>query len=251
MPVLEIADLAVRYGGIVAVRNVSLSVEPGEIFVLLGANGAGKSSTLRGITGLVKRSGSIRWDGQDISKWRSNRIARSGMVLVPEGRRIFSPLTVEENLLLGAYTQKSKEWQRTCIERVFTMFPILADRRKGRAGLLSGGEQQMLAFGRALMANPRMILMDEPSMGLAPAVVDFVMGSVAAIAESGIAVLMVEQNAAVALDVAHRAAVLERGEVSLRGSAAELREDPGVLRAFLGDKADRVDLTKQAIDEPA
>ena len=251
MPALEVSGLAVRYGGIVAVRKVDLAVEPGEIFVLLGANGAGKSSTLRGITGLVRRSGTIRWDGRDISKWRSNRIARSGLVLVPEGRRIFSPLTVEENLLLGAYTQRSKEWQRTCIERVFTMFPILAERRKGSAGLLSGGEQQMLAFGRALMANPRMVLMDEPSMGLAPAVVDFVMASVSEIAASGIGVLMVEQNASVALAVGHRAAVLERGEVSLRGSAAELREDPGVLKAFLGERADRIDITAPAVDEPA
>lgn len=237
MPSLDVANLSVRYGGITAVTRVDLSVAVGEIVVLLGANGAGKSSTLRAISGLVRHGGSVTWDGHDISRWKPHRIAHSGLVLVPEGRRVFSPLSVEENLLVGSYMQRSRDWRKTCLNRVYEMFPVLGERRKSQAGLLSGGEQQMLAFGRALMANPKLILMDEPSMGLAPAIVDFVMSSVATIADSGIGILMVEQNAAVALEVAHRAAVLERGIVGVRGTADEMRADPGVLKAFLGEKA--------------
>jgi branched-chain amino acid transport system ATP-binding protein len=239
MPTLELSGLTVNYGQVRAVQGVDLAVESSEIFVLLGANGAGKSSLLRAVSGVIKRQGSVTWDGHDISRSPSHRIARSGLALVPEGRRIFSPLTVEENLKLGAYFQKASA-QRESLERTYAMFPILGERRRGTAGLLSGGEQQMLAFGRALMAEPKMILMDEPSMGLAPAIVDVVMAKVSEIAASGIGVLMVEQNASVALAIGSQAAVLERGQITLRGTAAELRHHPEVLRAFLGEKAGKI-----------
>jgi branched-chain amino acid transport system ATP-binding protein len=238
MPTLELKGLTVDYGQVRAVRGIDLAVESREIFVLLGANGAGKSSTLRAVTGLIKSRGTVTWDGHDISAKPAHRIAQLGLVLVPEGRRIFSPLTVEENLKLGAYSVKGKS-QREGLDRTYSMFPILGERRHGPAGLLSGGEQQMLAFGRALMADPEMILMDEPSMGLAPALVDVVMNKAAEIAASGIGVLMVEQNAAVALRIAQRAAVLDRGQITLRGSAEELQHHEEVLRAFLGAKARR------------
>jgi branched-chain amino acid transport system ATP-binding protein len=237
VPTLEITELSVRYGGIQAVRNVSLTVDSAETVVLLGANGAGKSSSLRAIAGLVRSTGTIRWKDTDISRWPAHRRARSGLVLVPEGRRVFSPLSVEDNLLLGAYTQRSRQRQRATMAEVYEMFPNLAHRRTANAGLLSGGEQQMLAFGRAMMADPAMILMDEPSMGLAPIMVDMVMDAVGAIARRGIGVLMVEQNAVAALDIAGRAAVLDRGKIVAEAPAAELREDPAVLRAFLGSQA--------------
>lgn len=238
MSTLVLSNVSVRYGGIVAVRNVDLEVGGNEILAVLGANGAGKSSLLKGIVGLAALgSGTVKWANDDITGLAPFRIARRGIVLVPEGRRIFAPLTVEENLLLGAYTQRSKSWQKTRISQVYSMFPVLAERRRGSAGLLSGGEQQMLAFGRALMANPQLILMDEPSMGLAPTIIDFIMESVAAIAKAGIGVLIVEQNAAAALEIAHRAVVLDRGEVVLRGNAMEVRSHPLVLQAFLGKEA--------------
>jgi branched-chain amino acid transport system ATP-binding protein len=221
-----------------AVRGIDLSVSDGEIFVLLGANGAGKSSTLRALAGVIGRRGRVQWDGRNLSRARSFQVARSGLTLVPEGRRIFSPLTVEENLRLGGYARGGRRWMDEELERVYTMFPILKERRSGKAGLLSGGEQQMLAFGRALMSSPRLIMMDEPSTGLAPAIVDVVMDKVREIASTGIAVLMVEQNAAVALAIADRAAVLERGLITAQGTADEMRHNPAVLRAFLGDKAE-------------
>jgi branched-chain amino acid transport system ATP-binding protein len=239
MRTLEVSGLTVNYDQVRAVRGIDLTVEQGEIFVLLGANGAGKSSTLRAVSGLLKRRGRITWDGRDLSRAPAHRIARSGLILVPEGRRIFSPLTVEENLLLGAYPRHGKSHLRDGLDRAYSMFPILGQRRRGKAGLLSGGEQQMLAFGRALMADPQLIMMDEPSMGLAPAVVDVVMDKVKEIAADGIGVLMVEQNAAVALSIAHRGAVLERGQIMTRGTGAELLDDPAVLKAFLGEKARR------------
>ena len=237
MPVLEVSGLTVSYGQVRAVSGIDLTVADGEIVVLLGANGAGKSSTLRAIAGVIRRGGHVSWRNQDIGHWPSYRIARSGLVLVPEGRKIFSALTVEENLQLGAYAQRHKARVHEGLERTYAMFPILRERRRGTAGLLSGGEQQMLAFGRALMAEPTLMLMDEPSMGLSPAVVDVVMEKVREIAARGIGILMVEQNAAVALAIAHRGAVLDRGRVVTRGSADELAGDPTVLRAFLGDKA--------------
>ena len=238
MALLEVRGLEVRYGGVTAVRGVDLTVEEGRVEVVLGSNGAGKTSSLRSISGLQRQSaGSIQWDGRDISKWPAYRVARVGLVLVPEGRRVFAPLTVEQNLLLGAYTNRDKQRRQDVLERVYDLFPVLVERKSGRAGLLSGGEQQMLAFGRAMMAEPKVILADEPSMGLSPAMVDVVMGSIAQIAETGIGVLMVEQNANAALEVADSAVVIERGQIVLRGSAAEVRSHPDVVRAFLGESA--------------
>jgi branched-chain amino acid transport system ATP-binding protein len=238
MALLEVTDLHVRYGGAVAVRGVDLHVDQGEVSVVLGANGAGKTSSLRAVCGQLRQSaGKVRWDGSDISSWPSYRVARAGLVLVPEGRKVFAPLSVEENLLLGAYTNRSKRRRQELMDQVLAMFPGLADRRRQLAGLLSGGEQQMLAFGRAMMAEPRVILMDEPSMGLAPVMVDVVMSSIGEIAETGIGVLMVEQNAMAALDVGSRAVVLERGEIVLAGTAEEMKTHPDVVRAFLGEKA--------------
>ena len=238
MSSLVLSNVSVSYGGIVAVRNVDLEVGDNEVLAVLGANGAGKSSLLKGIVGLAKlSSGAIMWANEDITGAASFQIARRGMVLVPEGRRVFAPLTVEENLLLGAYTQPSRAWQKKRIGHVYEMFPVLAERRAKSAGLLSGGEQQMLAFGRALMAKPKLILMDEPSMGLAPVIIDSIMESVSAIAKEGIGVLMVEQNATAAFEVAHRVVILDRGEVVLRGSVEEVRSHPLVLQAFLGKAA--------------
>jgi branched-chain amino acid transport system ATP-binding protein len=235
---LEIVGLHVRYGGVAAVRGIDFSADAGEVSVVLGPNGAGKSSSLRAVTGLVKASGgTVALSGNDISRWAPHRIARAGLTLVPEGRRVFAPLTVEENLLIGGYTNRSAKRRKEILDRAYEMFPVLHERRAGSAGLLSGGEQQMLAFGRALMADPKVILMDEPSMGLSPAMVDFVMGAVAEIAATGIGVLMVEQNAAAALEVATRGVVLERGEIILTGTASELRSHPDVVKAFLGASA--------------
>ncbi|MGI5242256.1 ABC transporter ATP-binding protein [Dactylosporangium sp. CA-139066] len=238
MPFLEVQELGVHYGGIMAVRRVDLAVEEGQVFVVLGPNGAGKTSTVRAISGLIRGSaGRVVFNGKDISRAPSHRIARAGLVMVPEGRRIFAPLSVEENLLIGGYANKDARNRESTLASCFEMFPVLRERRNERAGLLSGGEQQMLAFGRALMADPKMILMDEPSMGLSPAMVDQIMASVAAIAARGIAILMVEQNAAAALPVATDAVVLERGEIVLRGSARELASHPDVVTAFLGESA--------------
>jgi len=220
MPLLEVHDLHVRYGGVIAVRGIDLSVDEGRVEVVLGANGAGKTSTLRAICGQLRQSqGHVRWADSDISTWPSFKVARAGLVLVPEGRRVFAPLSVYENLLLGGYTNKSKARRAELLESVFTMFPILGERRKQPAGLLSGGEQQMLAFGRAMMAEPKVMLMDEPSMGLSPAMVERIMDAIGDIAKTGIGILMVEQNAMAALEVAESAIVLERGHIVLSGTA--------------------------------
>lgn len=244
MPQLEIRGLAVAYGPVEAVRSLDVSVTSGEITVLLGANGAGKSSALGAIAGaLPKVAGTVTLDGTELGAAPSYRVARAGVVLVPEGRRIFAPLTVEENLQLGAYTNRSKR-QKEQLEHVYELFPILRERRHGRGGLLSGGEQQMLAFGRAIMADPRIILMDEPSMGLSPVMVDTIMAAIARIAADGIGVLMAEQNAVAALEIAHRVLVLTRGEVLLAGSPAEVERHPDVIRAFLGD------LATEVVEEP-
>lgn len=238
MPLLEIHDLHVRYGGVVAVRGIDLSVDAGRIEVVLGANGAGKTSTLRSICGQLRQSaGRILWDGVDISNWPSFKVARSGLVMVPEGRRVFAPLSVHENLMLGGYSNKSKVRRQELYDQCCTMFPILGERLKQPAGLLSGGEQQMLAFARAMMSEPKVILMDEPSMGLSPVMVDVIMDAIGEIARTGIGILMVEQNAMAALDVAQSAVVLERGHVVLEGSADEVRTHPDVVKAFLGEKA--------------
>jgi len=238
MPILEVTGLHVRYGGVVAVRGIDLSLDLGRIEVILGANGAGKTSSLRAISGQLRQeAGQIIWDGTDISRWPSYKVARAGLVLVPEGRKVFAPLSVHENLLLGGYVKHSESQREQLLKKVLELFPILGQRSRQPAGLLSGGEQQMLALGRAMMSAPRVILMDEPSMGLAPVVVDAVMDAIADISSTGIGVLMVEQNAMAALRVARSAVVMERGHLTLTGSATEMRRHPDVVKAFLGDRA--------------
>ena len=234
---LQISDLHVRYVTAEAVRGVDLAATPGRVTLVLGANGAGKTSTLRAAAGLVRvHAGRVLLDGKDITGRAPHKVVRSGMVLVPEGRRVFAPLTVEENLVLGGYTA-SRERSRELLERVYEMFPILRERRGGAAGLLSGGEQQMLAFGRALMSSPRVILLDEPSMGLAPTMVESVLGAVRDMADSGIAVLLVEQNADMGLEIADDVVAMARGEVVFTGPADQARSNASVLRAFLGEAA--------------
>lgn len=234
---LEVTDLHVSYGAVNAVRGVSLSARPGRITLVLGANGAGKTTTLRAICGLLPaKSGSVRLGDREILGMAPHKIVRQGLVMVPEGRKIFAPLTVEENLRVGGYTAPRSAADKT-IAQVYEQFPILSERRSMPAGLLSGGEQQMLAFGRALMSQPRVILMDEPSMGLAPGMVDNVLSSVRAIADSGIAVLMVEQNADAGLEVADDVIVVSRGEVVYQGSASDAQSNTAVVHAFLGDAA--------------
>lgn len=223
-----------HYGRVRAVDGVDLVARAGHVHVLLGSNGAGKSSTMLASCGGVRPAGGrVLLDGADITGRPAWRVVRAGMVLVPEGRRIVAPLTVEENLLLGGYPNRSAARRSQTLAEVYEMFPVLATRRTAPGGLLSGGEQQMLAFGRALMADPRVVLLDEPSMGLAPIMVDTVMAAVRAIADRGIAVAMVEQNAT-ALEIADEASVLDRGRVVLTGRAAELAGDPRLERAFLG-----------------
>jgi len=232
---LEVRDLAVRYGNIEALREVSFSVEEGEIFSLIGANGAGKSSTLLALSGLVRVStGSVLFQGEDITGWRSDRIVRSGLVQVPEGRSILAPLSVEENLELGAWIRRDGPGIRTDLAKIYTLFPRLADRRRQAAGTLSGGEQQMLAIGRALMSRPRLLLLDEPSMGLAPLLINAVFEIIQAVNREGTTVLLVEQNARKALKVSRNASVLEHGQIVRTGRSSELLDDPAVARAFLG-----------------
>jgi branched-chain amino acid transport system ATP-binding protein len=235
--VLTIDDLHVRYATAEAVRGVSVTAEPGRVTLVLGANGAGKTSTLRATAGLVPvHAGTVTLDGRDVTGRAPHKLVRDGLVLVPEGRRVFAPLTVEENLVLGGYTAGRDE-ARAVMERVYAMFPILWERRGGPAGLLSGGEQQMLAFGRALMSSPRVMLLDEPSMGLAPTMVESVLGAVREIADSGIAVLLVEQNAEGGMEVADEVVAMARGEVVFTGPVAQARSNASVLRAFLGEAA--------------
>jgi branched-chain amino acid transport system ATP-binding protein len=235
--VLQISDLHVRYATAEAVRGVSVSAAPGRVTLVLGANGAGKSSTLRTAAGLVKaHAGTVHLDGRDVTGLAPHRIVRSGMVLVPEGRRVFAPLTVEENLVLGGYTA-TREKSNEVLAQVYELFPILRERRDGPAGLLSGGEQQMLAFGRALMSSPRAIMLDEPSMGLAPTMVESVLGAVRGMADSGIAVLLVEQNADMGLEIADDVVAMARGEAVFSGPAEQARSNASVLRAFLGEAA--------------
>jgi branched-chain amino acid transport system ATP-binding protein len=234
---LEIDDLHVHYGKVAAVRGISLSVKPGRVTLVLGANGAGKTTTLRAIAGLHKpHSGEVTLDGQRITGLPAYGVVQKGLALVPEGRKVFAPLTVLENLRLGGYTAP-RDKEAPTLRQVFDLFPILDARRGGAAGLLSGGEQQMLAFGRALMSQPRVMLMDEPSMGLAPTMVDTMLHSVRTIADSGIGVLMVEQNAEAGLEVADDVVVVARGEVVFSGSAEVARSHSSVVLAFLGEAA--------------
>ncbi|GIH77058.1 ABC transporter ATP-binding protein [Planobispora longispora] len=232
---LEIRGLDVHYGGVHALRGLSLTVAAGEVVALLGNNGAGKTTTLSAVSGLLRPSGgAILFEGADITRDPPHRITARGLVHVPEGRRVFSALTVQENLQLGGYLVRDQAEVRRRIERVYDLLPRLAERRRQRGGTLSGGEQQMLAIGRALVTGPRLLLLDEPSMGLAPLVVASVMELVAGINAEGTSVLLVEQNAVAALRVAHRGYVIENGTCVLGGPAAELREDSRVVEAYLG-----------------
>jgi len=234
---LVVSDLHVQYGKVSAVTNIGLTVEPGRITLVLGANGAGKSTTLRTIAGLVEpMSGTIVLDDVSLVGLKAHKVVRRGISLVPEGRQVFASLSVAENLRIGGYTS-TREKREKNTELAYELFPILRERKDGPAGLLSGGEQQMLAFGRGLMSDPKYIMMDEPSMGLAPAVVDTVMASVREIADRGLGVLMVEQNAEAGLRVADDVVVVNRGESVYSGSAEEARSHSSVVLAFLGEAA--------------
>jgi len=238
-PLLELRGLEVAYGGIRAVRGIDLRVDAGELVCLIGANGAGKSTTLRAICGLVPLAGGdIVYDGQSINGRKSFELVRRGLVMVPEGRGIFGQLTIEENLAMGAYARRDAAQVRQDTERVFTLFPRLAERRRQAAGTLSGGEQQMVAMGRAMIARPRLLLLDEPSMGLAPLMVEKVFEVVRAIAAEGVTILLIEQNARLALEHSHRGYVMESGELTLSGPARELLTDPKVRAAYLGEIED-------------
>jgi branched-chain amino acid transport system ATP-binding protein len=236
MPLLEVENLHVYYGAIHAIKGVTLEVDEGKIVTLIGANGAGKSTTLNTISGLLRpREGGVRLGGEDLTAVPPHKIVLKGVVQVPEGRRIFGRLTVEENLEMGAFTRTDKEGIRDGRERVFSLFPRLKERRNQVAGTLSGGEQQMLAIGRALMARPRLLLMDEPSMGLAPILVEQIFDAIRGINRQGTTILLVEQNAFMALDVAHRGYVLQTGTIVLSGPASELAANQEVKRAYLGE----------------
>jgi branched-chain amino acid transport system ATP-binding protein len=231
---LKVTSLNVFYGSIHAIQDLSFVVGKGEIVSLIGSNGSGKTSTLHAISGVVPKKGTIEYAGTDISAVAPDRIVKAGLVQVPEGRRIFSNLTVRENLDMGAYTDKKRSRIEDNLERVFKSFPRLKERRHQVAGTLSGGEQQMLAIGRALMANPNLLLIDEPSMGLAPVLVDEIFSIIGEINRAGTTVLLVEQNAYKALSIADRAYVLETGRIGLSGTAKELMEDERVKKAYLG-----------------
>jgi branched-chain amino acid transport system ATP-binding protein len=232
---LEVKDLQVHYGGIQAVRGFSFMVEEGRIVALIGANGAGKSSTLHALSGLVRASGgSARFRGEELIGRRTDRIVRAGLVQVPEGRAILGPLSVQENLELGAWTRRGDPSIRADLERVYGLFPSLAARRRQAAGSLSGGEQQMLAIGRALMSGPRLLLLDEPSMGLAPLLVASLFAIIEAINRSGTSILLVEQNARQALRISHHALVLSHGRLFREGPSASLLADRDIIEAFLG-----------------
>ena len=233
---LSVKNINVYYGSIHAIKDVSFHVDEGEIVTLIGANGAGKTTTMHAISGLLKlASGEITYDGNLISKMEAHKIVRLGLAQVPEGRRVFSGLTVQQNLSMGAYTRHDgKDAIQSDYDMVFDLLPRLKERRNQPAGTLSGGEQQMLATGRALMTNPRIVLMDEPSMGLSPLLVKEIFAMIQELHESGITILLVEQNAKMTLAVSDRAYVLETGTISMEGAAADLAEDDRVRKAYLG-----------------
>ncbi|HET9340755.1 MAG TPA: ABC transporter ATP-binding protein [Casimicrobiaceae bacterium] len=234
-PLLALERLQVAYGGIQAVKGIDLVVGRGELVCLIGANGAGKTTTLKGVTGLQPVSGgTVRYDGEDVTGARAFELVRKGLAMVPEGRGVFGALTIEENLAMGAYVRTDRVAIRADVERVFTLFPRLKERRRQTAGTLSGGEQQMLAMGRAMMSRPRMLLLDEPSMGLAPLMVQKVFETVLAVSGEGVTILLIEQNAKLALEVSHRGYVMESGEITLAGEAKSLLHDPKVRAAYLG-----------------
>lgn len=232
---LEVKDLYVNYGAVEAIKGISFTVQPGEIVTLIGANGAGKTTTLHTISGLVKaKSGSITYNGTDLQKIDPSKIISLGIAHVPEGRHVFPEMTVEENLQMGAFISKNKEETAAAMQDVYEKFPRLRERRRQLAGTLSGGEQQMVAVGRALMGKPSIILMDEPSMGLSPLLVKEVFAIIKEIHAAGITVLLNEQNAKMALSIADRACVLETGTISISGDAQELLKDERVKKAYLG-----------------
>jgi branched-chain amino acid transport system ATP-binding protein len=236
MPMLEVEKINTYYGQIHALRDVSITVEKGEIVTIIGANGAGKSTMLKTVSGLLKpRSGAIRLEGEELAHLRAHEIVAKGVIQVPEGRRIFGQLTVIENLDMGAFTSPDKQKNQDNIERVFQMFPRLKERSKQVSGTLSGGEQQMLAMGRALMANPRVLLLDEPSMGLAPVLVDGIFDTIRQLHAAGTTILLVEQNARMALQVAGRGYVLQSGAIIFSDSAASLAGNEMVRKAYLGE----------------
>jgi branched-chain amino acid transport system ATP-binding protein len=237
-PLLELKALQVAYGGIQAVKGIDLMVAEGELVCLIGANGAGKTTTLKGITGLQPiKSGKIHYAGEDITSKPAFQLVRKGLSMVPEGRGVFGALTIEENLAMGAYVRDDHAAIRQDVERVFELFPRLKERRKQTAGTLSGGEQQMLAMGRAMMSRPKLLLLDEPSMGLAPLMVQKVFETVLAISREGVTILLIEQNAKLALEVSGRGYVMESGEITLQGEAKQLLSDPKVRAAYLGEAA--------------
>ena len=234
MSLLSVEDLHVFYGSIHAIKGISFQVEEGEIVTLIGANGAGKSTTLNTVSGLLKpRSGSVTFEGQNIIGVPAHKIVSHGLALCPEGRRVFLQMTVQENLEMGGYTRPTNEIEAS-LEDVYNRFPRLKERYKQTAGTLSGGEQQMLAMGRALMSKPKLLMLDEPSMGLAPILVEQIFGIVQELHEAGATILLVEQNAQMALSIADRAYVLETGTISMSGDATELLHDERVQRAYLG-----------------
>ncbi len=234
-PMLKIDNLHVYYGAIHAIKGISLEVNQGEIVTLIGANGAGKSTTLRTISGLLKpKEGTIAFEGQPIGGVPAHEIVKQGISQVPEGRRIFAEMTVMENLELGAFTRSDKDGIKADLKMVFERFPRLEERKEQQAGTLSGGEQQMLAMGRALMSRPRLLLLDEPSMGLAPLLIREIFSIIVDINKTGTTVLLVEQNANMALSIAHRAYVLETGRITLSGDAKELAASEEVRKAYLG-----------------
>lgn len=235
MPMLEVENIHSYYGHIHALKGISLTVEKGEIVTLIGGNGAGKSTTLRTITQTMKpREGRVILEGDDLAPYKAHEIVNRGMAMVPEGRRIFARLTVAENLEMGAFVRKDKNAIAQDLERVFTLLPRLKERRSQLGGTLSGGEQQMLATARALMAGPRILLMDEPSMGLAPVLVETIFDTIQRINKEGTTILLVEQNALMALSIANRGYVLQTGEIVLQDTAANLNKNPMVQKAYLG-----------------
>lgn len=235
-PLLELRQLDVAYGGIRAVRGLNLTVNPGELVALIGANGAGKSTTLRAVCGLVPAAaGEILYDGRSITGTPSYQLVRQGLVMVPEGRGIFGQLTIEENLAMGAYSRDDTDEIRRDMAHVLELFPRLGERLRQSAGTLSGGEQQMLAMGRAMMSRPQLLLLDEPSMGLAPLMVERIFEVIQNIADDGVTILLIEQNARLALEVSHRGYVMESGSMILEGPSQHLLDDPKVRAAYLGE----------------
>ncbi|MCP4167488.1 MAG: ABC transporter ATP-binding protein [Chloroflexi bacterium] len=235
MALLELENIHSYYGNIHALKGISITVDQGEIVTLIGANGAGKSTTLKTISGVVDpRQGTVRLDGEDLVAYRAHEVVSKGVIQVPEGRRIFTRLTVRENLEMGAFLRNDTQGIIEDLERVFALFPRLEERQSQVGGTLSGGEQQMLATGRALMAKPRILLMDEPSMGLAPVLVDLIFDTIIELNKQGMTILLVEQNALLALDVADRGYVMETGTITLAGGAKELVANPQVKEAYLG-----------------